>query len=218
MGIGRYGRHRSAGVIMSDTPQARKRGPLRALYDWTLSLASHPKALWALAFVAFIESSVFPIPPDVLMVAMIVAHPSRAFVIAAVATVASVLGGLLGYWIGYGAFETLGRPVLEFYGKDAYFTEFQQRYNDWGAWAVLIAGVTPFPYKVITILSGVTSLSLPVFIVASIVARALRFFLVAWLLWKFGAPIRDFIEKRLGLVFTVFVVLLLGGFWAVRYL
>ncbi|MGP9791379.1 YqaA family protein [Roseinatronobacter sp. NSM] len=191
---------------------------LKSLYDWTLSLARHPHALWALAIVAFIESSVFPIPPDVLMVAMIVAHPSRAFVIAGVATVASVAGGMAGYFIGYGAFETLGRPVLEFYGKDAYFEEFQARYNEWGAWAVLIAGVTPFPYKVITILSGATALSLPVFIVASIVARALRFFIVAALLWKFGAPIRDFIERRLGLMFTLFVVLLLGGFLVVRYL
>jgi membrane protein YqaA with SNARE-associated domain len=195
-----------------------KRGPIRALYDWTMSLAGHRHAMWALAFVAFIESSVFPIPPDVLMIAMIVANPSRAFVIAAVATIASVLGGLLGYWIGYGAFETLGRPVLEFYGKDKYFEEFQANYNAWGAWAVLIAGVTPFPYKVITILSGVTALSLPVFIAASIFARALRFFIVAALLWKFGAPIRDFIERRLGLVFTVFVVVLLGGFAAVRFL
>ncbi len=191
---------------------------LRSLYDWTLSLARHPHALWALAFVAFIESSVFPIPPDVLMIAMIVARPSRAFVIAAVATLASVAGGLAGYWIGYSAFETLGRPVLEFYGKDAYFAEFQARYNDWGAWAVLIAGVTPFPYKVITILSGVTALSLPVFIMASLVARALRFFIVAALLWKFGAPIRDFIEARLGLVFSLFMALLLGGFVVVRYL
>jgi membrane protein YqaA with SNARE-associated domain len=191
---------------------------LRSLYDWTLSLARHPRALWALAFVAFIESSVFPIPPDVLMIAMIVARPSRAFVIAAVATLASVAGGLAGYWIGYGAFETLGRPVLEFYGKDAYFAEFQARYNDWGAWAVLIAGVTPFPYKVITILSGVTALSLPVFITASLVARALRFFILAALLWKFGAPIRDFIEARLGLVFSLFMALLLGGFVMVRYL
>ncbi len=191
---------------------------IRGLYDWTLSLARHPKALWALAFVAFIESSVFPIPPDVLMIAMIVARPSRAFVIAGVATVASVAGGLAGYAIGYGAFETLGRPVLEFYGKDAYFAEFQARYNEWGAWAVLIAGVTPFPYKVITILSGATGLSLPVFMVASLVARALRFFLVAALLWKFGAPIRDFIERRLGLVFTIFMALLLGGFLVVRYL
>ncbi len=191
---------------------------IRGLYDWTLSLARHPKALWALAFVAFIESSVFPIPPDVLMIAMIVARPSRAFVIAGVATLASVAGGLAGYAIGYGAFETLGRPVLEFYGKDAYFAEFQARYNEWGAWAVLIAGVTPFPYKVITILSGATGLSLPVFMVASLVARALRFFLVAALLWKFGAPIRDFIERRLGLVFTIFMALLLGGFLVVRYL
>lgn len=195
-----------------------ERSVLRALYDWTLSLARHRHALWALAFVAFIESSVFPIPPDVLMIAMIVARPSRAFVIAGVATLASVAGGLAGYWIGYGAFETLGRPVLEFYGKDAYFAEFQVRYNEWGAWAVLIAGVTPFPYKVITILSGATALSLPVFIIASIIARALRFFIVAALLWKFGAPIRDFIERRLGLMFTLFMALLLGGFLAVRYL
>lgn len=191
---------------------------LRSLYNWTLSLAAHPRALWALAAVAFLESSVFPIPPDVLMIAMIVARPSRAFVIAGVATLASVMGGMAGYAIGFGAFETLGRPVLEFYGKDAYFAEFQARYNAWGAWAVLIAGVTPFPYKVITILSGATALSLPVFILASVVARALRFFLVAALLWKFGAPIRSFIERRLGLMFTVFVALLLGGFLAVGYM
>ncbi len=191
---------------------------IRSLYDWTLSLARHPNALWALAVVAFVESSVFPIPPDVLMIAMIVARPSRAFVIAGVATVASVAGGLAGYWIGYGAFETVGRPVLEFYGKDTYFDSFSERYNEWGAWAVLIAGVTPFPYKVITILSGATGLSLGVFLVASIIARALRFFVVAALLWKFGAPIRDFIERRLGLMFTLFIVLLLGGFLAVRYL
>ncbi|MCL1627299.1 MULTISPECIES: YqaA family protein [Roseinatronobacter] len=191
---------------------------LKSLYNWTLSMASHRHALWVLAFVAFIESSVFPIPPDVLMIPMIIARPSRAFLIAAIATVASVAGGLLGYWIGAGAFELVGRPVLEFYGKDAYFAEFSARYAEFGAWAVLIAGVTPFPYKVITILSGATALSLPVFIVASIIARALRFFIVAALLWKFGAPIRDFIEKRLGLVFIVFVVLLVGGFYAVRFL
>ncbi|MCC5983917.1 MAG: DedA family protein [Rhodobacteraceae bacterium] len=191
---------------------------LRALYDWTLSLARSPHALWALAFVAFIESSVFPIPPDVLMIAMIIAAPSRAFVIASVAAVASVAGGIAGYGIGFYAFEAVGRPVLEFYGKEGYFADFAERYNAWGAWAVLMAGVTPFPYKVITILSGFTGLSLPVFIVASIIARSLRFFIVAALLWKFGTPIRDFVERRLGLVFTVFMVLLLGGFVAVRYL
>jgi len=191
---------------------------LRRLYDWTISLAASPHALWALAAVAFIESSVFPIPPDVLMIPMIVARPRMAFRIAAVATVASVAGGLFGYWIGANLFDTVGRPVLEFYGKDAYFGEFAQTYNAWGAWAVLIAGVTPFPYKVITILSGTTGLDVWIFLAASITARGLRFFVLAALLWKFGAPIRDFIERRLGLMFTLFVVILLGGFYLVRFL
>lgn len=191
---------------------------LKRLYDWTLAMAQHPRALWALALVAFVESSVFPIPPDILMIPLIVARPKDAFKIAAIATLASVAGGMLGYYIGYGAFETIGKPVLEFYGKDAYFDEFAAKYNEYGAWAVLIAGVTPFPYKVITILSGATALSLPVFIAASVCARALRFFIVAALLWKFGEPIRDFIEKRLGLMFTLFVILLVGGFAVVKYL
>ena len=191
---------------------------IKKLYDWTISLAESRHALWALAFVAFVESSVFPIPPDILMIPMIIAAPHRAFLIAGIALVSSVLGGALGYMIGWGAFETIGRPVLEFYGKDAYFEDFATRYNEWGAWAVLVAGVTPFPYKVITIMSGVTQLNLGVFMVASVIARGLRFFIVAALLWKFGAPIRDFIERRLGLMFTLFVVLLAGGFYVVKYL
>lgn len=191
---------------------------IRALYDWTIRLAEHPRALWALAFVAFIESSVFPIPPDILMIPMILAAPRRAFTIAAIATVSSVLGGLFGYWIGAALFQQIGLPVLEFYGKTENFDTFRQTYNDWGAWAVLIAGITPFPYKVVTILSGSTGLNLTVFMLASILARGLRFFVVAALLWKFGAPIRDFIEKRLGVMFTLFVVLLLGGFVLLRYL
>lgn len=191
---------------------------VRKLYDWTIRMAEHPQALWILAIVAFVESSVFPIPPDVIMIPMIVARPNRAFLIATVALVASVLGGILGYYIGWGLFESVGRPVLEFYGKDAYFDQFRQTYNDWGAWAVLAAGVTPFPYKVITILSGATGLNFWVFMIASVVARGLRFFLVAALLWKFGAPIRDFIERRLGLMFTLFILLLGAGFYAVKYL
>ncbi|PQO22853.1 cytochrome B [Rhodobacteraceae bacterium WD3A24] len=191
---------------------------IRALYDRTIALAGSRHALWALAVVAFVESSVFPIPPDVLMIPMIIARPTRAFVIAGVALAASVLGGMLGYYIGWGLFESVGRPVLEFYGKDAYFAEFAARYNEWGAWAVLVAGVTPFPYKVITILSGATGLSLPVFMVASVLARGLRFFVVAALLWRFGAPVRDFIERRLTLLFTLFVLLLAGGFAIVRYM
>ena len=191
---------------------------IKRLYDWTISLAEHPHALWALAFVAFIESSVFPIPPDLLMIPMIVARPSRAFVIAGIAMAASVLGGMLGYYIGAALFDSVGQPVLEFYGKTDYFAEFSHRYNEYGAWAVLIAGVTPFPYKVITILSGSTGLSLPVFILSSIVARGLRFFVIAGLLCYFGAQIRDFIERRLGLMFTLFIVLLVGGFGLVKYL
>ncbi|MEL6641011.1 MAG: YqaA family protein [Pseudomonadota bacterium] len=185
---------------------------LRGLYNWTLAQAQSPYALWVLAAVAFVESSFFPIPPDVLMIPMIIARPSKAFLIAGVATIASVLGGLFGYLIGWGFFELIGQPIFDFYGKADSVAEFQARFNEYGAWAVLIAGVTPFPFKVITIMSGVTGLSLPIFIVSSIIARALRFFIVAALLWKFGEPIRDFIEKRLGLMFIIFCVLLVGGF------
>ena len=191
---------------------------IKGLYNWTMGLAQSRHALWALAIVAFVESGFFPIPPDVLMIPMIIARPSKAFLIAGIATVASVLGGLLGYYIGYALFELAGQPIFDFYGKGDAVAEFSARYNEHGAWAVLIAGVTPFPFKVITIMSGVTQLSLPVFIVSAILARALRFFFVATLLWKFGAPIRDFMEKRLGLMFTLFCVLLIGGFALVRYL
>ena len=191
---------------------------IRRLYDWTLAMASHPNALWVLAAVSFAESSVFPIPPDVMLLPMVLATPHRAFLIAFVCTAASVAGGLAGYMIGAFAFESIGEPVLTALGKADRFDGFTERYNEYGAWAVLIAGITPFPFKVITILSGVTGLSVPVFIVSSIVARAFRFFLVAALLWKFGAPIRDFIEKRLGLMFTLFVALLIGGLALVRVL
>ena len=181
-------------------------------------MADHPRALWVLAGVAFIESSVFPIPPDVLMIPMIIARPSRAWLIAFVALVASVLGGMLGYAIGAFAFEGIGRPILESLGKTEAIEAFNTRFNDFGFWAVLTAGVTPFPYKVITIMSGWTGMPLGTFIATSILARGLRFFIVAALLWKFGAPIRSFIEERLGLMFTLFVALLLAGFFAVRLL
>ena len=189
---------------------------LRALYDWTMAQATHPRALWILAFVAFVESSVFPIPPDVLMIPMILARPKQAWLIALVALVASVAGGLLGYAIGAFAFDQIGAPMLAAMGKGAAMEAFNTRFNDFGFWPVLIAGITPFPYKVITIMSGWTGLPLGTFIVTSIIARGVRFFLIAALLYRFGAPVRDFIEKRLGLVFIAFVVLLLGGFYLVK--
>ncbi|QTN35831.1 YqaA family protein [Cognatishimia activa] len=191
---------------------------LKPLYDWTMRLAEHPRALWVLAIISFVESSVFPIPPDVLMIPLILATPHRAWLIALVATVSSVLGGLLGYGIGFFAFEQIGQPILEALGKLDRIEEFNATFNDAGFWAVLGAGITPFPYKVITIMSGWTGMPIMTFLVTSIVARGLRFFIVAALLWKFGAPVRDFIERRLGLVFTVFFVLLIGGFLALRFL
>ncbi len=183
-----------------------------------MDLAAHRHAVPALAGVSFIESSVFPIPPDVLLIPMVLAEREKAFRIALVCTAASVLGGLLGYAIGVFLFEELGKPLLEFYGYGPKFTEFQGKYNDWGAWVVFIAGVTPFPYKVITILSGVTQLDIFIFTVASVVARGLRFFIVAGLLWKYGEPIRAFIEKRLSLLFWLFCGLLVGGFVTAKFL
>jgi len=191
---------------------------LRALYDWTMRSASHKRAPEALFSVSFIESSFFPIPPDIMLIPMVLAQRAKAWLYAAIATVGSVLGGVAGYLIGWLLFDTVGKAVLDFYGYVEKFQTFAGQYNDYGAWIVFFAGVTPFPYKVITIASGATQLDLVVFLIASVAARGLRFFIVAGLLYLFGPPIRDFIEKRLGLVFTVFVVLLFGGFIAIKYL
>ncbi|GIX14079.1 MAG: cytochrome b561 [Paracoccaceae bacterium] len=191
---------------------------LRALYDWVLSLAGHRHALWFLAAISFAESSVFPIPPDALLVPMVLARPRRAWLIAGVCTASSVAGGALGYLIGARLFDLVGLPVLEFYGRNADFADFATQFNAHGAWAVLFAGLTPFPYKVITIASGATGLDFTVFMLASLLARGLRFFAVAALLWRFGPPIRGFIEARLGLVATVSVLLLFGGFLLARML
>ena len=191
---------------------------LQRTYDWVMRLAARPDAIWALAAISFIESSVFPIPPDVLLIPMVLAARSRAWRIALVCTVASVLGGMAGYAIGTFLYDGVGRPLLEFYGYAARFADFQGRYNEWGAWIVFIAGITPFPYKVITIASGVTGLDIATFTIASILARGLRFYVVAALLYWLGPPVREFIERRLGLVATVFVVLLIAGFVAIKYL
>ena len=191
---------------------------LRDLYDWTLSLARTRHALLALAFVSFIESSFFPIPPDILMIPMILARPDQAFRIATVCTIASVLGGLAGYGIGAFLFEEAARPILLLYGKMDQFNEMAQRFNEYGAWAVLFAGITPFPYKVITIFAGATQLDMTVFMVSSLVARGARFFLIAALLWRYGAPMKLFIERRLGLLATLTLVFLFLGFYAARFL
>jgi len=191
---------------------------LRKLYDWTMHQAAGAKAPYALGVVSFVESSVFPIPPDVLLIPMVIAERLKAWWYALICTVTSVLGGVLGYAIGALLFTEVAEPILHFYGYADKFRTFAAEYNEWGAWIVFIAGVTPFPFKVITIASGATGLNLPVFIVASIVARGLRFFIVAALLYYLGPPIRAFIERRLGLVFSIFVISLVGGFVVLKYL
>ncbi|MDF1599211.1 DedA family protein [Mesorhizobium sp. YIM 152430] len=191
---------------------------LRRLYDWTMSLARTRHAEKALGGVSFIESSFFPIPPDTILIPMVLAERRRWFRYAVICTVASVLGALLGYVIGAWLFEAVGQPILAFYGKEDSFEQVAAWYNEWGGWGVLFAAVTPFPYKVLTIFSGATGLDLVTFIAVSVIGRGLRFFFVAWLLYRIGEPIRLFIEKHLGLLFTAFMVLLIGGFVAVRYM
>jgi membrane protein YqaA with SNARE-associated domain len=187
-------------------------------YAWTMRTASHRKAPQALFWVAFAESSFFPIPPDVMLIPMVVANPARAWFYAGICTLGSVLGGVAGYAIGYFLYETLGLWVINLYGLAAHAEAYRAAYNEWGLWIILIKGLTPIPYKLVTIASGAAAFNFWVFIAASIVTRAGRFFLVAALLYWFGEPIRDFIERRLTLVTTVFAVALIGGFVVVKYL
>ncbi|GAK45494.1 DedA family protein [Tepidicaulis marinus] len=188
---------------------------LRKLYDWTLSVAAHRHARWWLAAISFAESSFFPVPPDVALMPMVLAERKRAFEYALICTIASVLGGIAGYAIGYFLFDTLGAWILDVYGYHEKFAAVQGSYNAYGAWIVFTAGLTPIPYKIFTIASGVTQLNLAVFFIASCAARGLRFFAVAALLWWFGPPIRAFIDKYFGLLSILFVILLIGGFLAV---
>ncbi|PPR12158.1 MAG: hypothetical protein CFH41_00192 [Alphaproteobacteria bacterium MarineAlpha11_Bin1] len=191
---------------------------LRSLYDWTMVLAARRNTVWVLAAVAFVESSIFPIPPDVLLIPMVLAARHKAWRYAATCTIASVLGGMFGYTIGAGLYEGVGRPILDFYSYGAKFTDFTARYNEYGGWVVFMAGVTPFPYKVITIASGVTNLDFATFTIASVLSRGLRFFIVATLLYYIGQPVRELIEKRLGLIFTLFCLILIGGFLVLKIL
>ncbi len=189
---------------------------IRATYDRTMALASGSRAIWVLYGVAFVESSFFPIPPDLFLIPLILTHRTRAFRIALGTTVASVLGGYFGYGIGYFAYDTI-RPYLSAGIVDK-INWFAGEYNKYGAWIGFMAGMTPFPYKIITIASGVTGLNLIIFTVASILARGLRFYLIAWLLWQWGAPMKAWIEKNLGWLSVVFFLLLVGGFMMLKFL
>lgn len=189
---------------------------LRDVYHRTLALAASPRAGWWLAAVAFAEASFFPIPPDVLLVPMALARPERAWRLALICTVGSVCGGALGYFIGYAVFNQLARPVIEFYGYGAKFAAFQAMYANWGLWVILIKGLTPIPYKIVTIASGAAKFNFWIFMAASAATRGARFFIVATLLHFWGDSVKEFIERRLTLVTTTVAVGVVGGFVALR--
>ena len=189
---------------------------IKAVYNWTIKLSATRYALWALAIVAFAESSFFPIPPDLLLIPLIIAKPKNAYLIAFIAMIASVLGGGLGYYIGLKLYETVGIIIINFYHAQQLFLEFQAQFNKYGAAAVLFAGVTPFPYKIITISSGIAGMPIYQFFIFSIIARGARFFIIAILLRLYGEPIRNFIERHLNLLFIVFMVLLVLGFLLIK--
>jgi len=191
---------------------------LQRLYARTLYIAAGPHALMALMAVAFAESSFFPIPPDILLIPMILARPRGAWRLAALCTLTSVAGGLLGYAIGYFLFDAIGRPILQYNHAMAGYEALKAGFAQWGVWIIIVKGMTPIPYKLVTIASGAVQFSLVSFIGASIISRSLRFFLVAALLWQFGDAAREFIERRLMMVTTLFAVALIGGFVALRYL
>src|SRR4051812_1325271 len=191
---------------------------LHRLYMRTLALAASPRAPWWLAAVAFAESSFFPIPPDALLIPMVLARPDRAWRFAAVCTVSSVLGGALGYLIGYAVFDQLARPLIDVYGYGERFAAFQALYAEYGLWVILIKGLTPIPYKIVTIASGAAHFDFTVFMLASIATRGVRFFLVAALLRAFGPAVREFIERRLTLVTSVAAAGVVGGFLALKLL
>jgi membrane protein YqaA with SNARE-associated domain len=192
---------------------------LRRLYDWTLSLAARKSAEYWLAFIAFIESSVFLVPADVLFLPMAIARPDRAYRYALIATVASVLGGIAGWFLGHYAYEAVAKPVLEFYGK---LDDFEALRISSGTGFILLMLVTSGlahlpPIKVVTILSGVIGVNLWIFVLSAIVARGARFLFLAWLLRKYGEPIRHFVEERLGLIAAAAAAILILLYIVVRY-
>ena len=189
---------------------------IKRLYNKTMALAGHPQAIYFLAIVSFIEASFFPIPPDVMLIPMVLMKPSRAWFFALIATVFSVLGGVFGYMIGAFSYEQFAQPILYTLGKEAEMANFSQKYNEVGLWAVITAGISPIPFKVITIMSGATNLNFVVFVVASLVSRGIRFFIVAGLLNFYGHEIKVFIERYLNWVFLLFVILLLFGLIGVK--
>jgi len=190
----------------------------RALYDWTLRLASHRHAIRSMAVISFCESSFFPIPPDVMVVPMVLARRDQAYLIATVCTVSSVLGGILGYAIGYFLFDSVGQWLISVYHMGERIHGLKALYDQWGSLVILIKGFTPIPFKLVTIASGFFQFNFPLFVLLAAITRGARFFLIAWLLKRYGAPMQEFIERRLTLVGWTFLILLVGGFALVAFI
>ncbi len=191
----------------------------RKMYNWVEGFAGKPHALWALFFIAFAESSFFPIPPDVLLIALAVTFPTKSMRFALICTIGSVLGGILGYYIGYGLMETVGNPIIAAYNAQEYWLQVETAYRgELGIWFLVAAAFTPIPYKVATIAAGATQMPFFPFVIASLLGRAGRFFLVAGLIWKFGPSIKSFIDKYFDKLSIAFIVLLVLGFVAVKYI
>ncbi len=191
---------------------------LRKLYDWTLAKAAHPHAEWWLALFAFVEASFFPVPPHPLLGIMCLAEPNKAIRFAMIATFASVLGGMLGYAIGWGLYDTLGAQILSTLGLTESFPKAACYLNDYGFWIFVAKGATPIPFKLLTITAGFIGMDLFRFIAGSIVSRSISFLIVGILFRLFGAPIKAFIDKYLGLATAGFVALVVGGFLAITLL
>lgn len=190
---------------------------LKRLYNQALALSAGPSAPFWLFSIAMAEASVFPIPPDALLIPMALAMPRRAYLYAAIATLGSVLGGAIGYFIGYELLAKLAQPILNFYHYEAAFTAFQHKFAEYGAAVILLKGLTPIPYKIITIAAGAARFKFSEFMLLSLITRGARFFLEASLLHYFGEPARHFIEHRLGLVTGLFAALVIIGFLALKF-
>lgn len=191
---------------------------LRRLYHWVLHWAETPYGSWALFLLALAESSFFPVPPDVLLIALAISIPARSFRYALICSVGSVIGGMIGYLIGYQFMDLIGMKIVEFYGFTSQYAAVGDLYDRYNAWAVGIAGFTPIPYKVFTISAGAFKIDFLVFLIASAISRAARFFLVGWLIYRFGPGIKLFIDRYFNILAIVFTVLLVGGFIVIKYL
>lgn len=191
---------------------------LKKFYDWAMKEAKKPYATWVLCILSFMESSISPFPPDPLMVPMIIAKPNRAWRLAFLTTIMSVLGGFVGYFIGYFLFETIGEWIITTYGLKSAFLKIQTLFNSWGFWIILLKGLTPIPFKIVTITSGVTRLDFMTFALASILSRGLRFYIEAALLWKYGEAMRGMIERNLTMLTLIFIGVLAGGFALLKFI